>query len=36
MNEDSDEKDRSVEIEEQNRGIEMELPEENKDSDAPL
>lgn len=36
MNEDSDEKDHSVEVEDQTRGIETELPEENKDSDAPL
>jgi hypothetical protein len=36
MNEDSDEKEHAVEIEDKARGIEMEAPEESKDSDAPL
>ena len=36
MNEDSDEKEHVVEIEDKVRGIEMEAPEESKDSDAPL
>lgn len=36
MNEDSDEKEHAVEIEDKVRGIEMEAPEESKDSDAPL